>query len=673
MKYNFGELETFLKEKGLSPIEYEKYLRPLKRLNNTVRCGLVWEEPNEESYETENSIAQLRENFPFLKELEDKRLSYSGIDNVNLLIEGDNYHALKALQYTHKGMIDVIYIDPPYNTGKEFVYNDKIVDPENEWRHSKWLSVMNKRLRLARELMTEDGVIFISIDDNEQANLKLLCDSVFSENNFIGMLIQDKGNAQNDADNIQRNHEYILVYANRMLKENGKSKRLLEAISDESKPVLFDGKNYYIRGSELTSGQQNSDLNHHSLCGYTIYWNEKTNDIIPIMDYDTEKAKNSNDEKEIYKPIDKELLSKGYVAIRPKKRGSKLGRWTWSYDKFVKEKDIIGIACNRGFSVFKKEFVSEKELIEIDGKKYYKKSKNEPSKSIIAYSTANGTKALKEIFNDKTFDNPKNVEMIKYLISLYFKKNIIILDFYAGSGTTGQAVLELNEEDGGNRKFILCTNNELSKSERNQYLISVGCLSEEPSLKGSSHKEWEKELSDLLVSEEFQKIEKTEEYQNKGICRAVTYPRLKTVITGIRQDDSKYSDGLPSNLNFYVIDLEKDHKDDRRNKNELIDKCTDLISIKENCFCGKEKGEFKDDHASYELIFGENKVVLLLEKAQVYDYNIDDAIDILEKRAESEKVIYSSYEGYSEYYHNSIVHHLLPQEVIEVLKLEGGY
>ena len=120
-------------------------------------------------------------------DVEDKAISDGPHDPTNILIEGDNYHALSVLNYTHKGKIDVIYIDPPYNTGNDegFIYNDKIVDKEDGFKHSKWISFMDKRLRLAKNLLNPKGVIFISIDDNEQANLRLLCDEIFDEGNFV--------------------------------------------------------------------------------------------------------------------------------------------------------------------------------------------------------------------------------------------------------------------------------------------------------------------------------------------------------------------------------------------------------------------------------------------------------------------------------------------------------
>lgn len=163
--------------------EIRKLEAELKRLKKTKRYGLVWEE-KPEAFEAEAKNA-----LPVLEEVNELALADGSEKPQNLIIEGDNFHSLAALSYTHRGLVDVIYIDPPYNTGnKDFAYNDRYVDKEDDFRHSKWLSFMAKRLRLARDLLKESGVIFISIDDNEQAQLKMLCDEVFGEGNFIACL-----------------------------------------------------------------------------------------------------------------------------------------------------------------------------------------------------------------------------------------------------------------------------------------------------------------------------------------------------------------------------------------------------------------------------------------------------------------------------------------------------
>jgi len=197
----------------------EQIIRELTDKIKDLECALQKTKENsgyglkrEEKPEIFEERAQ--NDLPVLKEKNDLFIDNKS-DLDHLIIEGDNYHILSALSYTHKGKIDLIYIDPPYNTGnKDFVYNDNYVDSEDSYRHSKWLSFMNKRLRLAKELLSDEGVIFISIDDNEQANLKLLCDQIFGEESFIIQFVWQKtAGAKNNARLVSSNHEYIFAYA----------------------------------------------------------------------------------------------------------------------------------------------------------------------------------------------------------------------------------------------------------------------------------------------------------------------------------------------------------------------------------------------------------------------------------------------------------------------------
>lgn len=201
--------ELVNKIRGIEGLTNDEKSALIEMLRKQKKYGLVWEDKPEDVEE------RLREELPMLIEDTDKAIISTDTDAPNhILIEGDNLEALTALAYTHEGNIDVIYIDPPYNTGnKDFVYNDKFVDSEDSYRHSKWLSFMNKRLRIAKQLLSDKGVIFISIDDNEHAQLKLLCDEVFGLNNLCGNIIWRKksGGGQTDAFFVTE-HEYILVY-----------------------------------------------------------------------------------------------------------------------------------------------------------------------------------------------------------------------------------------------------------------------------------------------------------------------------------------------------------------------------------------------------------------------------------------------------------------------------
>jgi adenine-specific DNA-methyltransferase len=183
-------------------------IKEIERLKKRKKYGLVWEP------KTEDVVELCKDKLPVVKEVKNKEIITDKDKPVNLLIEGDNYHSLSVLNYTHERKVDVIYIDPPYNTGnQDFIFNDKYVDPEDGYRHSKWLSFMEKRLRLAKSLLRDSGVIFISIDDNEVAQLKLICDDIFGIQNMVANFVWKRRSGANDPKNlVSTDHEYILCY-----------------------------------------------------------------------------------------------------------------------------------------------------------------------------------------------------------------------------------------------------------------------------------------------------------------------------------------------------------------------------------------------------------------------------------------------------------------------------
>lgn len=360
-------------------------------------------------------------------------------DTQNLYIEGDNLEVLKILQKSYHGKIKMIYIDPPYNTGSDFVYPDnyrksidnyKIItgqtdetgngistNTENNGRfHTDWLNMMYPRLRLARNLLTDNGIIFISIDDIESSNIKKICDEIFGEDNFIVEMINVTGASQNgEGVKIQKNTESCFVYAKNydICFPNRVDK------AEENLRNLNDSPSPFITRTEM---------------GYTIYYNPATKSIIPVKDYDKNLI-STNDESKVYKD-DALLISKGYVPIRPGYRNGQLNRWRWGMDTFKERINEIIIQENYGkYSVF------------------FKQSGYNPPKNILNYTV--GTSELKKLFEDnKYFDFPKSVPMLKYLISIGSSSDSIILDFFSGSATTAHAVMQLNAEDGGNRRFI---------------------------------------------------------------------------------------------------------------------------------------------------------------------------------------------------------------------------
>ncbi|GAA9761166.1 hypothetical protein VN0277_00830 [Helicobacter pylori] len=385
----------------------------------------------------------------------------------HILIKGDNLDALKILKQSYSEKIKMIYIDPPYNTKNDnFIYSDdfsqsneeilKTLDYSKEKLdyiknlfgskcHSGWLSFMYPRLLLAKDLLKQDGVIFISIDDNEAAQLKLLCDEIFGEDNFLSSLTWLKGNAQNDAQYFQNNYENILAYAKHVEVLN-----LNRMASKKEVKVFCENDKYYYEGAGLTTGGAGGTLNARANLGYSIYYNPKTLDFLGVDDYDKELAKSSNDENLVYNDR-QDLLKQGYKIIRPPKKGVGLGRWTWALDTFNSNKSIISIKKNsrNEYVICKKEFLDKSQVKQNENGEFYAiLDKSSPARNVIEnIGGGNGTKEVNALFNQKIFNNPKPLKLINRLIELSTNEGDIILDFFAGSGTTAHAVLESNRSD----------------------------------------------------------------------------------------------------------------------------------------------------------------------------------------------------------------------------------
>lgn len=433
------------------------YLSELEKEVKAKKYGLVFEEHREGVDET------LVTHTPVLTEEQDLYIDNGG--QLHFLIEGDNLPALQLLLKTHREKVDLIYIDPPYNRGKnDFRYDDAYIGVDDAFKHSKWSSFMQKRLVLARQLLADDGVIFIQIDDNEQHVLRMLCDEVFGAANFMGIIVQNKLNSKNDSADIQKNHEYILVYRRTVkLDAEGNPTRLMGRTERIEKEVTKCADGYYYVNDYITTRGEGGVLVNRSNLGYTVYYNPKTGDFFPERDYDFDKALLSDDEDYVY-TTNTEHIAAGYVPIRPPKVRGKLGVWTWEAEKIKRDKVLVEIVKvrSRGYSIKSRTFVPEEDVREKDGKYYYSGIFESNARSVIDFSTNDGSTILTEDMGGVagTFDNPKNLDMMIYLINLLNKPNPLILDFFAGSGTTGRAVLTANALYGGNRRFILCTNNE---------------------------------------------------------------------------------------------------------------------------------------------------------------------------------------------------------------------
>ena len=501
MSRQIDKAELISKLQTLNGLTNEERSSLIGLLREHKKYGLVWEDKPEDVEE------RLRESLPVFREVKDKAILSDEPDAPNhILIEGDNLEALTALSYTHEGKIDVIYIDPPYNTGnKDFVYNDSFVDSEDSYRHSKWLSFMNKRLKISKKLLNDKGVIFISIDDNEQAQLKLLCDEVFGGYNYVGLmtLLSNPRGSQNSK-NLSYVHEYVLMYAKRKDEVTIKGVSKDEDSLSEFKEVDESGRRYRLLGLRKRGGAWRKEDRPKMF--YSIYVNpysglcslEKTNDYC--------------------------------IEVIPKRPTGELSRWTWGKEKFIEECNlVIGKKINRSsepeaYDIFRKDYIDSK-----DGEEKLTKLKTIWFEKETNYQNARNE--ISDIFgNSEVFDYPKPTYIIKRLTSIYDNDSAVVLDFFAGSGTTLHATMQLNAEDGGHRQCILVTNNE------------------------------------------------------NNICEEVTYERNKRVINGYTTPKGVEVAGLKANtLRYYKTEyISRDRT--QKNMRDLVAAATDLLCIKEDLY-----------------------------------------------------------------------------------------
>ena len=400
------------------------YLSDLEKDVTGKKYGLVFEEHREEIDEV------LDTHTPVLTEEADLFIDHGG--QMNFLLEGDNLAALKLLEKTHRGKIKMIYIDPPYNTAnKDFAYDDTRVDLTDTFRHSKWLSFMRERLRIARNLLRDDGILFISIDDNEQSDLKLLCDEIFKEENFFSQVIIQSNKRGQTYKQIAKTHEYLLIYTRSPEAEFNE----IDKTDDDNDLNLLDKIGAYnVR--ELRNRNPKFGKHNRPNLFYPIYVNPS------IVD------------KDGFCPISLAYTTDYCVEVYPFNSTGGESCWRWS-TKLLSE----NINSNTQFSnvVARAKRDGTFNIYEKYRKTTYKAKSIWLETDVI---TEKGTVELGELGLSERFPFPKPLFLLKKCLQIGTNSNDIILDFFAGSGTTGHAVMKLNAEDGGTRRFILCTNNE---------------------------------------------------------------------------------------------------------------------------------------------------------------------------------------------------------------------
>ena len=518
-------------------------LLSLLRENKTY--GLVWED------KPENVEERLRDELPILTEVPERAILSEDKDAPNhILIEGDNLEALATLAYTHEGKIDVIYIDPPYNTGnKDFRYNDSYVDKEDSYRHSNWLSFMNRRLKIAKRLLSDRGEIFISIDDNEQANLKLLMDDTnfFGEKNFIAILPRITKASGKTTDKIAQNHDYILLYA------KDSSKCIITGLPHDDEGYKNVDEFYKERGKfKLNQTLDYDSLSYSDSLDYPI---KIGNDIFyPGGNYENFKKRKSGNHKRAdwawrwSKDLFDFGYNNGFIVVKSGKNGKRI--YTKTYQKVNIEK------INNSYKIVEKDRLKPIQSIQLIDNRF---------------SNDNAKKELQNILGENLFDYPKPTSIMHYLLQA-IPNCEYVLDFFAGSGTTLHATMQLNAEDGGHRQCILVTNNE------------------------------------------------------NDICEEVTYKRNKRVIQGYTNAKGEEVAGLTkNNLRYYRTGFVGRSRS-MQNMRKLVNLATDMLCIKEKLYTEQNTFGGQKTYKGIFRYFDDGKKQMLI----IYrEEAIDELVDII--------------------------------------------
>ena len=546
----------------------------IRRLKKNY-LGLVFED------KPEDIMTQCRENVPVLKEVKARRIISDDQNPNNLLIEGDNYHSLSVLNYTHKKNIDLIYIDPPYNTGaNNWKYNNDYVDKEDEYRHSKWLSLIRHRLNLAKNLLKDDGVLICAIDDNEQAHISVLIESIFSahEQHAITIVHNPKGV---QGKNFSYTHEYAIFVV-------PKDKKIIGDRSLTEEEIYVSNLRNWGNESERTDAKN---------CFYPIIISN--NKIVGFggVSPDNFHPKSANEKQK-----------DGTVHVYPIDEKGIERKWRYARQSVEEIKDILQIKESRG------------DLVQIMIAKDYGTYKTVWTDKKYDASEY-GTKLLRKIIPNCDFDFPKSLYTVYDCLFAVVgnRPQANILDFFAGSGTTGHAVLEMNKVDGGKRKFILCTNNENNNGN------------------GTG-----------------------------GIAESVCYPRIKNVIKGYKDKKNEKVAGLGGNLFYYKTDLvniEKIHKIPDEAKIRVTYEAGEMIAVREDTLNEVEKNEW------WQIFEGKGRITAIYFKED--KSKLGELIEKLEKKSTPVALYIFSWgknEYKGEYSSVNIRVEDIPEPILEVYK-----
>lgn len=491
-------------------------IKEIGQLRKRKKYGLVWED------KPENVVEQCKTELPVLEEVKNKEIITDPNKPVNLLIEGDNYHALSVLNYTHKGKIDVIYIDPPYNTGnKDFVYNDKYIDKEDAYRHSKWSSFMYKRLSLSKTLLKTNGAIFISIDDNEYPRLMMLIEEIFGESNLKTICVKMSEATGVKMASVIRNgripklKEYLVIAKKDGIKNLYLEKLPKEKWDNEYKTIITNVSEKEI--NKVKDIRDNEDRNEEDviLCNKLVAkWETCSLSEYFIKNNISKKEQDEFKYKNAWRILQIATLTGGArdSASQIKESFKKIPNF-FCLTTPQKKMYLISGSFNHETKLPRCKVLFADDYLTVHPGDFWSDIKTTGLDNEGGVDFKNGKKPLK---------------LIEKVIKTYEDKQITVLDFFAGSGTTGEALLKVNSEDKGTRRFILCTYNE--------------------------------------------------ENGNGKIVDEFCYPRLKNAIGGY---GAKIAYG--GNLKYFKTSFVPAESTDK-NKIALTEKATEMLCVKEDTF-----------------------------------------------------------------------------------------